>query len=285
MRLRDMAGLGRALVLTAVVAGQRTAAAEPCHVEIVASPDEVREQIEAWVGAEPSCTKRLEVTVTACDDGYALYARDDDGRVRERVVPDAETAAVLVVAWMADDAPAQPPMALAVPSTSESKDEDAPTRPTEAHSGHDDDGPQRWLALGVLAGPTGGLRGQLDLVARGRWILGVAGELRRNDDDARMSSDTGSGAAGARLIAATRRSVFGVALRAHLGVGVDAAHAPATDSDAHDGKLVAKVEAGLFVTMHVAGRWAFVGGPLADHAIGERGRGNVALFLGVGRGP
>src|SRR4051812_3641665 len=76
---------------------------EPCKVTIALAPTDVREEIEAWVRAEPRCERELEVRVVPTDDGLYLTARDPGGHVRERIVPDAQSAAVLVVSWMADD--------------------------------------------------------------------------------------------------------------------------------------------------------------------------------------
>lgn len=75
----------------------------PCAVTIAVAPDDARREIEAWVRAEPRCERQLEVRVVPTEDGLYLSARDAEGRVRERIVPDAQAAAVLVVSWMADD--------------------------------------------------------------------------------------------------------------------------------------------------------------------------------------
>src|SRR5213075_54522 len=61
-------------------------------------------EIESWVRAEPRCERELVVRVMPTDDGMLyLTATDQRGHVRERVIPDAQSAAVLVVSWMADD--------------------------------------------------------------------------------------------------------------------------------------------------------------------------------------
>lgn len=74
-----------------------------CRVTIAEAPGDVRAEIEAWVRAEPRCRRELEVRVVAAAGGLHLRAREPDGHVRERIVPDAQSAAVLVVSWMADD--------------------------------------------------------------------------------------------------------------------------------------------------------------------------------------
>ncbi|MGE0867484.1 MAG: hypothetical protein AB7P03_02900 [Kofleriaceae bacterium] len=77
--------------------------AGPCSVSIARAPDDVREVIEAWVRNEPRCGTALELRVIPTDTGYYLFARTDDGRVYERVVPDAQSAGVLVASWAAED--------------------------------------------------------------------------------------------------------------------------------------------------------------------------------------
>ena len=91
------------VMLARVAAAQPVTHTDECMVDVLAALDEVRAAIEAWVRAEPRCDKYLEVTVTAQADGLRLWARDDTGRVRERIAPDAQSVAVLVVSWMAND--------------------------------------------------------------------------------------------------------------------------------------------------------------------------------------
>ncbi len=92
--------------------------AKPCGVTILRAPERVREEVEASVRAEPRCTTSLELRVVPTDGGLYLMSRDDQGRVRERVVPDAQSVAVLVASWISDDA--APPVApSAVPATAQ----------------------------------------------------------------------------------------------------------------------------------------------------------------------
>jgi hypothetical protein len=86
-----------------VVAAAAPALADPCTVDMVRVPDDVRPVIEKWVAAEPSCRIHLAVRVLATDGGYYVLATDPAGGVRERLVPDATTAAVLIASWVADD--------------------------------------------------------------------------------------------------------------------------------------------------------------------------------------
>jgi hypothetical protein len=95
--------------LVAVGALAAPAAAEPCSVQMVRVPDDVRVQIERWVSAEPSCRVQLAVRVLPTEGGLYVIATDGAGLVRERLVPDATTAAVLIASWVADDGAARRP--------------------------------------------------------------------------------------------------------------------------------------------------------------------------------
>ncbi len=78
-----------------------------CQVRIIAAPEPVRAEIEAWVAAERRCRHTLEVRIEASNAGLQVFARDDRGHVRERVVPDGQSIGALIVSWIADDAPAE----------------------------------------------------------------------------------------------------------------------------------------------------------------------------------
>jgi hypothetical protein len=178
-----------ALLAAATPAGAQPAMPRPtCAVSIVRAPDDVRGVVEDWVHAEPRCNTRLEVRIVPTEGGLYLLARDGAGHVRERVVPDAQSAGVLVASWVAaDSSPPQPapPQPAAVPpsamlgsegllapgeggapGTAPVIGEPAPTRPP------------RWLSLGALVAMSGtgggGIRGELDLLRRGILSFGVA---------------------------------------------------------------------------------------------------------------
>lgn len=92
------------LLVPTLLAIAAPAAAAPCEVSIVRAPSGVGEIIQSWVGREASCATKLEVRVIAQTDGNLyIIARDDRGRLHERVVPTAENAAVLIASWVADD--------------------------------------------------------------------------------------------------------------------------------------------------------------------------------------
>jgi hypothetical protein len=177
------------ILLAAPIASAQTfGPAMQCSVSIARAPDDVRAEIERWVHAESRCTNALEVRVVPTDGGLYLFARDDKGRVRERVVPDAKSAGVLVASWVADDSvgptPVPPPAAPAPAPVSEPPavvQISAPgmAMPTEglvattttATPAH------RWLSLGAMTDfdNNQGLRAEADIVVHGRWS--IAGSL------------------------------------------------------------------------------------------------------------
>jgi hypothetical protein len=158
--------IGLALALVALAA---PATAAPCEVELVRVPDAARPVIEEWVAAETSCTTRLEVRVIETDGGLYVVATDPAGRMRERLVPDAITAAVLIASWVADasvpsapaPAPVPPPIAISEPTAVSTL---VTPRPTVAPRPHT-------LALGVIMKEdTGaGIRVEMDLRRLVRW--------------------------------------------------------------------------------------------------------------------
>ncbi|MBA3457230.1 MAG: hypothetical protein H0T42_29380, partial [Deltaproteobacteria bacterium] len=106
------------MALTAAPAAAETtvSANASCEVRFVRAPDDVRHVIERWLAAEPRCTGSMDLRVVPTDDGYYLLARRPDGRIHERVVPDAQSAGVLVASWVADDwiDPPPPPRPIAL---------------------------------------------------------------------------------------------------------------------------------------------------------------------------
>ncbi len=109
----------RAIVIASfAIAGSAAAQPSPpprCDVTIAHAPDEVRAEIEGWLAQESRCSVALEVRVVPSEGGYYLFARDALGRIRERVVPDAESAGVLVASWAASDGFSAPPPSLPQP--------------------------------------------------------------------------------------------------------------------------------------------------------------------------
>ncbi len=197
--------LATALVLAAAPAGAQPA---PCAVTFVRAPDDVRTVVEDWVRAEPVCATALELRIVPTEGGLYLLARDDSGRVRERVVPDAQAAGVLVASWVAADANAAPgaPVAADAPAVAVAPVAGvpvaAPPGPVEAPGVASPPGATeslapgvaatlvaqptptmtpRWLSLGGMFAMSGtgggGIRGELDLRARRYVTLGLAASM------------------------------------------------------------------------------------------------------------
>jgi hypothetical protein len=116
-----------ALVATAGSASIAAAQEAPaCKVEILRAPPEVQAVVEDWVRAERVCGPALKVRIVPTPGGLYVLATDASGRARERVVPDATTAGVLIASWAADDgAPA--PVTAAAPAPPASVPPLAPT--------------------------------------------------------------------------------------------------------------------------------------------------------------
>ena len=238
-----------AIVLLSSVASAQPGVAPPaaapaapaCSVTIARAPDDVRATVESWVKAEPTCTVQLEVRIVPTDGGYYLLARDEFGRIRERIVPDAQSAGVLVASWMAADshggqtpydirkpslAPAPPPMAAPMPAMPEVADARPPgmmplvaAAPAPAR--------ERFLSIGAIAELSadsgGGVRIEWDWRRRGRWIFGFVGSASTSHSehygyDAYGTINTFDSKVLAYVGASTRAGGWG--LRATLGAGV-----------------------------------------------------------------
>jgi hypothetical protein len=265
------------------IATVRTADAGPCTVNVIAAPDEVRAQIESWVQAEPSCARELRVRVAVTEDGYELTAFDDGGQVRTRVVPDAPSAAVLVVSWMADDSvPASAEPTIAFDSDSPFSDElSLHARPAATRR------PRHWLALGtdLTAQDQVGVRGQIDVLAGAHWMTGVAAGWLQAPALPNHGLGPGmpSGSPGAIYKAAAFGGVRGelgpVLLRAQLGLGVDVetrnSEMPTTSS------LVPVLTSEAFAGVRIHDSWAAIAGPLAEVPLSGGGPIQLGAFVGL----
>lgn len=304
---------GRAVALALVLATGSTALAQPvtrvdqvpCTVRVELAPAAVRAEIEAWVRAEPRCERELEVRVVPAKDGYYLSARDGAGQVRERIVPDAQSVAVLVVSWMADDSigptpsdvaanasgrPAPPAPAPLVALPASEPDFEAPLldRPSIGRVHERATRGRHWLTLGAIGAPDGqlGVRGQLDVLGSRRWTLGVAGGWRGGDRDHRQAMTDGrmrsnDGTADAGVYVGATQAVGPIVLRAQVGLGIDIG--------VMDGRMGGPgptirpaLGAGVFAGVWLGDRWGLVGGPVLEAPLGEgAGPAGVAAFLGV----
>ena len=271
-----------------------------CEVRFVRVPDDVRGVIERWISAEPRCTGTIDLRVISTYDGYYLIAQRPDGRLHDRLVPDAESAGVLVASWVADDwvTPGIPSAEIAVPQPAP-RETLAVTTTVRSPSHHDS---SRWLSFGPLVGgsyaiqsqpdptiialtpqpprstalrPDGGLRGEIDLVARGNWTLGTAlAWTRTRADDGRVgSSDYSDTLYGAYSVRSERWE-----LRAAIGAGIVYSEADdndaATQTSGFGSGFGATATASLAVTRRLGDHWGLTTGLLA-HAIVETLEGNM----------
>jgi hypothetical protein len=76
----------------------------PCGVHLLRAPRELAVGIEERIKALAACGRRLDVWIVRAQDGLYVIAKDEQGRVRERVVPDSEVAAALIASWVEIDA-------------------------------------------------------------------------------------------------------------------------------------------------------------------------------------
>ena len=201
----------------AVVLAASTAAAQSrpqCAVTIARAPDDVRAVIEQWVQAEPNCNVKLEIRIVPTEGGLYLLARDEHGRLRERLVPDAQSAGVLVASWVAADSTAatpydappaiapQQPMPQGGPGVAPSPMPPVAPAPAVAPAPMGTEGAfapgaapvvaaraekPRWLSLGAMAAMSGtgggGVRGEWDLKNRGWATLGIAASVSQSGVD------------------------------------------------------------------------------------------------------
>ncbi len=255
--------------------------ADPCVVTISRAPDDVRAAIEAWVSAEPECATTADVRAVPTDGGFYLLAIDGRGRVHERVVPDAQSAGVLVASWIADDGqsspvrdpappPSSPPEAaparaavIEAPGTIEPEVEAVAT-PRKAE--------RRQLSVGAdeLLSDLGrtALRVGLDLYARGHWTAGVAGTawssvVSRGVDDAGWSGWQVSGLAD--LGYARGGGAWGV--RGDLALGISGGRYRMDAFGLDEGFHTWLGEVGVAVTRHVSGPWSVAVGPRVTVAL------------------
>jgi hypothetical protein len=146
------------------------ASAEPCEVAIARAPDDVRAAIEGGLAAESHCRIALELRVVPTVGGFYVLARDLHGHTRERIVPDAASAATLVASWAADDALDEPDPAPIAPPVLAPPGERADLVPASPKPE-----PEPFVGVYGTVGPYGhGIRGEIDLFRHHHWTLGAA---------------------------------------------------------------------------------------------------------------
>ncbi|HEY0253721.1 MAG TPA: hypothetical protein VGC41_19455, partial [Kofleriaceae bacterium] len=168
-----------------VVGGVGTASAEPCAVQIARAPDDVRAAIETELANE-HCTMPLTIRIVPTDGGYYIYAQDVNNVVHERVVPDGQSAGILIASWTADDglierrvepAPiaARSHRAKHVDAAEPNDDDDDDDRDTGVAQ-HFDRGAHKWFTISGGAGGTNsgrGVRAEVEVVRLGGIALDV----------------------------------------------------------------------------------------------------------------
>jgi hypothetical protein len=274
------------LLVATPAAAQPVTQPKACQVTIARAPDDVRAVVEAWVKSEAQCNVALELRIVPTEGGLYLLAQDEQGRVRERIVPDAQTAGVLVASWIADDNAPPPPPPPAPPI--EAPPAAAPTEPIASNEALTPPGlapvsltakatapgprNSRWLTVGGLlpvADSSSGLRIEADVWRKGRWIFG--GAVSAAGGESPLYSSQGYGyleTEDYKLVTyIARPSQIGRwQLRPALGVGV--VH---TKGLAYDGGSMfyplsgtfPTAEASFMVSRELGKSWAIYTGPIA----------------------
>lgn len=281
------------------------AIAEPCAVTITRAPDDVRVAIEDWVAAEPACATTAEVRVVVTDGGYYLLAIGSDGRIHERVVPDAQSAGVLVASWIAADGapvitapvaaePAEVPepapvmVATAAPLAPGAPVVIATVAPVPAPAPE-----ERWLTVGptivMVEQGWAGLRATVDVKRWRRWSVGVTAAVATSPD----TSQYGASAVRGLVETAhhTTRGKWSLRLAAGLGAGAVRYAVPLWDDVTevmHETSTGALFEGSAVVSRRVRDRWAasaglIVDGPMSEYITADSVK-DLTLLLGVSRG-
>jgi hypothetical protein len=306
MRTMLSIALACGVFFAAPAAAQPVTHPDGCGVTIALSPADARAVIEEWIRAEPACGIPLEVRVVPTDGGLYVQARDDRGGIRERVVPDAQSAGVLVASWMAAAALRPPGASPNAPATTlpsapppepqatqidvnvdyvRVEDDDEPWAPVR---------PPRSLALVMFSNTSGatttGLRGELDVFTFGKWTLGAAASIQRSRIIDAYDADLLMGVSGGLMAWEYRMSgrlvrtfEFGMwRLRAGIGVGLlrTVPDVPTTIAQVYP-----YGEATIDAAFDMSRRTAFVLGAIASFADQHfMATGNGGVLLPVERG-
>ncbi|HUS31636.1 MAG TPA: hypothetical protein VMZ53_24195 [Kofleriaceae bacterium] len=194
--MKAVISLGLALAASQTAFAQPVTSPATCAVKVMRAPEDVRQVVEAWVQAEPRCSVALDVRIIPTEGGLYLFALDERGRIRERIVPDAQSAGVLVASWVADDTMYTPPPKQPTAAADERVDpftnrgggpnSDLTTPGMTLSNSEPVDGGEvptvrknvsKWVGAGFLIDKTseaGGLRVDADVWTRGTYSLGAA---------------------------------------------------------------------------------------------------------------
>ncbi len=303
----------RTLIPLAIALTARAAAAEPCSVSIARAPDDVRAEIERQVAAEPTCRNTLEVRVVPTDGGLYLFARDERGRVRERIVPDAKSAGVLVASWVADDTvtagpppapPLPPPAPVVAPVTPVAPPPTPAASPlvttisapgmaplaegglaTSAAAGG------RWLSLGAMTDfdNNHGARAEGDVLVHGAWRIAASLAVTTNElqfmmpppynvHDVLDTVDTRAVASAAYTFTSGR---WQLRLSGGLGLMYTQVHVTSTSTAPRDGDgWFATAETAAMLSRSLDERWAIAVGPVVTWLVQNyKDDANTALLI------
>jgi hypothetical protein len=290
----------RNLILLASLTAATPAAAQPitspasCKVTISRAPEDVRAVVEEWVTAEPRCASSVDVRIIPTEGGLYILAQDDRGGVRERIVPDAQSAGVLIASWIADDTfppdktvvfvpelvpPATSTRAETTASPSSALVDRAPSPRTPGKL-------PKWVSVGLMfdIGPDrgGGFRAEVDVKSWIDWSAGIA--LSRSFSSKETGEFGGYTAEDFTWVTATDTKAVGYLgrtlcagrwqLRGQLGAGVvwtqaaayiqrRAVYSPVGGATytGEDSKLSPTAEAALLASVRL-GHWALHVGPV-----------------------
>jgi len=231
----------RSSLIAAIVAVAAPAVAQPvtsptaCSVDLVRAPDEVRNAVERSLAEAGHCSVALEVRIVPTKDGLYIMARDDRGTVRDRVVPDAQTAAALIASWADDGQPAPiatidfhadvrlapmqglpvPPATPALAPVANAVDDGGP-RP--------DAQPHHWIGEFLLFGggvaTFHGLRAEADVIYHPSWTAGVSATIAQSRNINSMSEELTISDLGMTVYVAHPFSLGGWGFRPAAGLGL-----------------------------------------------------------------
>jgi hypothetical protein len=246
------------ILVAAPAVAQPVTSPSACSVDLVRAPDDVRAVIDAWLAHARHCSLALEVRVVPTEHGLYVVATDDRGTLRDRVVPDAQTAGALIASW-ADDGQPAPVATIDVHAEVDLTPFTATGGPTpiatnvDAMATQPRSSPHHWVGEYVLFGGGStafhGLRGEVDVLRGEAWTAGVAFTIAQDKQQA--SSDTMTETLtlsdlGATLYLAHAMRVGGWELRPAIGAGVTYTRAfdftqPVSLTDARDFNRVSPI--------------------------------------------
>jgi hypothetical protein len=261
-------------IVAAIVLGTSAAAAQSlpgdnCRVTIVRAPDDARAIVEQWVASEPRCNIQLELRIVPTDGGLYLLARDEYGRMRERVVPDAQAAGVLVASWIAADSVGGPsPYEVRQPLPRQVEAEPAAPGLTVPVAERSARAPQRprWLAFGMMVGGDGtGWRASWDVARARSFAVGLAGSWARGDVWFTSNYSYGTQVYetfDAKLLAYLARSWRSGRLHMYMSLGAGLVYTSAADSEMSASGIYPTAEFVASVGVAMTESWSLDLGPV-----------------------